>query len=122
MIVRSWAVAGNTVGLWFTEGSRIYYTEANPGDNDNDVVWSNSDGLSNPFLVDDDNDEELQTFELFTVRSCTCDTLEGAMVFWTKTFEGSTVDARLQVQGVGQRELTQHFPRPGWRLPKRAEV
>ncbi|MCE9582912.1 MAG: hypothetical protein K8T20_10490 [Planctomycetes bacterium] len=100
--LRGTALDGDTVGLFFTEGSRIYYQEANPGGNGNDeVVWLNNEGVSNPLLVDDDNDEEVQTIELFTTRSCTCQTLSGATIFWTKAFgsgSGGGFSQRLQVR------------------------
>jgi hypothetical protein len=95
------AVEGDTVGLWFTEQQHLYYQEFG-GDNDNDEVgWLHDDGQSNPILVDDDNDEELDDFELFGTRSCVCDDLACATVFWTKTYGsggGGGQTIRLQVR------------------------
>ena len=30
-------------------------------------------------------------------------------------------DAKMTIGGVAQKEFTQHFPRPGWVLPRRTE-
>ncbi|NUN50084.1 MAG: hypothetical protein HUU15_14745, partial [Candidatus Brocadiae bacterium] len=96
------AVDGDTVGVWFTELSRVYYQEYDGnGGNSDDVRWLHDDGESDPLLVDDDNDEEIQGFTFFVTRSCTCETLRGAMVFWTKAFgsgSGGGFSERLQVR------------------------
>lgn len=94
------AVHDNLVGAWFREENHIYYQECDP--HAGQVGWriggDDDHGLSDPALVDDDSTEDVQFFTLFVSAPCSCQTLGGAMVFWTKTFEGSTVDARLQVR------------------------
>lgn len=91
----------NAVGVWFLFLNRIYYQEFignSSNDDDEEVGWLNDNGDSNPTLVDDDNDEELNDFEGFFTRSCTCTTLDGAIVFWTKQYGASPVVSRLQVR------------------------
>ncbi|MCC6737954.1 MAG: hypothetical protein IT452_02825 [Planctomycetia bacterium] len=93
------AVAANRVGLWFREENHIYYQEFDPDAGDEGWrVIGDDGGLSDPALVDDDSTEDVQFFTLFVAPTCTCENLGGAMIFWNKTFEGTTVDARLQVR------------------------
>ncbi len=97
--------SGNRFAVWFVESGHIYYQECNPeednlgwrlleGDDDDDP----SSGLSDPALVDDDSEEDISGNFIFAVRSCTCDTLGGAMVLWKKQLPTEGADLRLQVR------------------------
>jgi len=93
-------VSGDVVGIYFTQGNRVYF-QLSTGGSDNNLSWLNTDGVSNPFLVDDDNDEETQSVQGFFVQSCSCDTLSWSMSFWTKAFgssSGGGLSERLQVR------------------------
>jgi hypothetical protein len=106
------AVCGETVGVWFTELSHVYYQEYGGGnDSDDDLGWLHEGDLeddtaqSAPILVDDDNDEELQSFVDFCTVSCDCCDLGYAMVFWTKAYgsgSGGGLSQRLQVRVRGE--------------------
>lgn len=94
-----------TVGIWYEHQSRLYYQEnsssAEPNDSDvpEQVGWltQGDPGINDPHLIDDDQNEEINGFEEFCVYSCTCCDLDGAMIFWSKDFGGSSSN-RLQVR------------------------
>lgn len=92
---------GNTVGIWFTELQHIYYQEFSGSSNNNGIGWRSLDGVNgDPALVDDDSDVELDDDQIdeFCVRSCTCNDLSGAFVFWHKEFDDDNGNERLQVR------------------------
>ncbi|MCE9582524.1 MAG: hypothetical protein K8T20_08535 [Planctomycetes bacterium] len=94
-------VNGSTVGLYFVQGSRVYYQESDSSADNGELSWANDEGVSNPFLVDDDNDAEVQNFAGLFLRSCACNTLDCSMVFWTKAYgsgSGGGTSLRLQVR------------------------
>ncbi|MCE9580899.1 MAG: hypothetical protein K8T20_00125 [Planctomycetes bacterium] len=100
-VVRGIAVDGDTVGVWFSETGHIYYQEFNP---DSNLGWINDGGVSDPLLVDDDTDAETGSnepvgfFHLFVARTCTCNTLHGATVFYSKTPDDFSTAERLHVR------------------------
>ncbi|MEK7470075.1 MAG: hypothetical protein AAB074_22125 [Planctomycetota bacterium] len=93
---------GDDVGVYFTETLHIWYQEFHP--DGMALGWINDLGVSTPLLVDDDvaaeseSDKPIETFELFVTRTCTCATLHGATVFFTKTADDLTLDKRLRVR------------------------
>lgn len=91
------AVGGSTVGVWFEELGHLYYQEYN-GSNGDEVGWRNIDGESDPALIDDDTDIEIDNVQRFFTRQCVCDDLEGAMIFWTKQLDDNSNSERLQVR------------------------
>lgn len=100
--IQGWGVSGDTVGIWFSEIDHMYYQEFSENGDDDSVGWLNNEGQSNPYLVDDDNSETMNDWGWFFTRSCTCDTLDGAMVFWTKYYMfGSYERLQVRVRGDG---------------------
>jgi hypothetical protein len=96
--VRGVAVSGDSVGVWFSELSHAYYQEFNdPGDDDGNG-WRESDGVSDPALIDDDSETELAQLPVFFAKSCACDDLGGAALVWTKVFDVASPLRRLQVR------------------------
>jgi hypothetical protein len=98
-------VEGDTVGLFFLETGYIYYQEYSTPENDPfDIGWLNEDGASTPHLVDDDSDSETSSaepvgfFQGFFARTCTCENLSGATVFYTKTADDFSSAERLHVR------------------------
>ncbi|MBI2919516.1 MAG: hypothetical protein HYY18_00360 [Planctomycetes bacterium] len=91
-----------TVGVWFMEEFHLYYQQFDvSNENDDGIGWNHENGASAPFLIDDDNDEEVFAFVRFRRRSDTCDALEGATIFWTRQFgsgSGGGFSERLQVR------------------------
>ncbi|MBI2919511.1 MAG: hypothetical protein HYY18_00335 [Planctomycetes bacterium] len=95
---------GNSVGVWFFYMLRLYYQEFGNGNNDDEVGWlhEGEDGfeVSNPFLIDDESEVSIDSVALFTTKSCTCETLEGAIIFWTiEHDDGSETRLRARVRG-----------------------
>jgi len=89
------AQRGDTVSIWFSESRHIYYQECTA--NGSSVGWrtlgDDNDGLltpiTDPALVDDDTEAETGVFTTGAItvgtRSCVCDDLDCAMVFWTSS-------------------------------------
>ncbi|MCC6738322.1 MAG: hypothetical protein IT452_04705 [Planctomycetia bacterium] len=94
--------AGDSVAVWFTELGHLYYQEY-ADDRRGDVAsgWLETDGVSDPALVDDDTAVELDApSPRVAVYSpaCTCDNLHGAIAFWVKVLDPSIGHNRLQVR------------------------
>lgn len=88
-----------TVGVWFSELGHLYYQEFNiANDRSDDIGWSQIDGESNPFLIDDDTDIEVSSFVALRRRSGVCDQLELGAIFWTKVLDDNNGNPRLQVR------------------------
>ncbi|NUN49398.1 MAG: hypothetical protein HUU15_11280 [Candidatus Brocadiae bacterium] len=81
-------VEGDVVGVWFTQSEHVYFTAHDGESNDGETGWYNTDGISDPALVDDDTTFELPEVPRFFAPSCTCEGLDRAMVFWTKETDG----------------------------------
>ncbi len=100
--VRGFSVEDDAVGVFFTETGHIWYQEFH--DNGSALGWINDSGVSHPLLVDDDvtseseSDRVIASFELFSTRTCTCSTLHGATVFFTKIADDGSKNERLRVR------------------------
>jgi hypothetical protein len=94
-------VRDNTVGIFFLELGHLYYQEYNDS---GDLGWQNVDGVSNPFLIDDDGSNESNSgesvgfFALFVNPTCSCDTLTKASLWWTKTADDFSSAERFQTR------------------------
>lgn len=90
----------------FASDDDIFTTDEVPGSSvqdgnvaDDQREWLNSDGVSDPILVDDDSPENaVTTGRFFVFRTCTCDDLEGAIIFWGKDLDGVAGETRFQVR------------------------
>ncbi len=100
--LRGFAKAGDMAGVWFTEQGHVYYQEYTDDRRDDGASgWIESDGVSDPALVDDDSVVELeQPFARTAVfaPTCGCETLHGAMTFWVKVLDAANGHPRLQVR------------------------
>lgn len=94
--------AGDTVAVWFTELGHLYYQEYDEERRgDGASGWLETDGVSDPALVDDDTAVELDSpFPWVAVfpPGCGCDTIHGAIAFWVKVLDPSIGHYRLQVR------------------------
>jgi hypothetical protein len=96
---------GDTVGVWFEFMRRLYYQEHSDSGNSHDEVGWEHEGdegeeVSNPFLIDDQSLSEVSADDViyFFTKSCTCDTLEGAIIFWSTKSDSEDSHDRLHVR------------------------
>ncbi|MCE9581557.1 MAG: hypothetical protein K8T20_03470 [Planctomycetes bacterium] len=94
---------GTELGFYFRQAGRIYYQEFDGGAGLGEAGWHNEGGVSDPFLVDDDSDEQTANVDAPAVasRNSCCD-LPGAMQFWgTKPFGSSHIRLHVRVRDGG---------------------
>ncbi|MCE9583747.1 MAG: hypothetical protein K8T20_14795, partial [Planctomycetes bacterium] len=95
-------VRETTVGIWMANADHVYYQEFN-GNSPEEIGWNTEgDGndVSNPFLVDDNTDTDMQDTEGVFLPSCTCNSLDFAMVFWETYTDDDHDNARFRVRVI----------------------
>ncbi|NUN49389.1 MAG: hypothetical protein HUU15_11235 [Candidatus Brocadiae bacterium] len=93
-------VNGTTVGVWMSNSDHIYYQQFEASDPDS-IGWhteGDDNDVSDPFLVDDNTDTDMEDVEGLFVPGCGCNSLDYAMVFWMTYTDDDHDNARYRVR------------------------